>query len=62
MNVLYLLYFAVGGLITMGVLLLVAVFFLKRMQKNNDRQRQELEARAALQTAVEASRTFAPHG
>jgi len=62
MNVLYLLYFAVGGLITVGVVLFAVVFLLKKMELGNDRRRRAAEARAAVQAANDANRTFAPHG
>lgn len=61
MSVLSLLYFVVGGLIAMGVVLVAAAFLLKMMQHNNSRQRREVEANAAIKT-VGANRTFAPHG
>lgn len=62
MNVLFLLYFAVGGLIFLGVVLFAVVLLLKQRQLGNDRQRRQAEARDAVQAEIDANRTFAPHG
>lgn len=54
------LYYALGGVIALAVVLYALVFFLKKKQLKNEKQRLEAEARAAIK-AADAERGFIPY-